>query len=165
MLVAVERVVVLGRGAAGKSTAAAQLGQLTRLPVLELDQHFWSADLAPTPPDAWAQVQCDLAAAKLWIMDGDLGPYDVLPARLARADTVLILDFGLARCAWRAARRSRERVDFWWWLLTWRHRSRTAVLRAVATYAQGADVHVRSPRQLRRFLAAVAARTHPSGLG
>ena len=41
---------------------------------------------------------------------------------LPRADTVLILDFSLTRCAWRALRRSRERADFWWWLLTWRHR-------------------------------------------
>jgi hypothetical protein len=32
-------------------------------------------------------------------MDGDLGPYDALAPRLTRADTVLILDFALMRCA------------------------------------------------------------------
>jgi hypothetical protein len=73
---------------------------------------------------------------------------------------VVILDFSLARCAWRALRRSRERADFWWWLLTWRHRSRRAVLQAVAVSAAQTDVHLlRSPRQLRQFLADVAA-TH-----
>lgn len=36
----VERVVVLGRGGAGKSTAAVELGCLTGLPVVELDKHF-----------------------------------------------------------------------------------------------------------------------------
>ena len=86
-------------------------------------------------------------------MDGDLGPYDVLAPRLQRADTVLVLDFGLLRCAWRAARRSRERADFWWWLLTWRRRSRPALLGAVTSHAAQADLHViRTSRQLRRLL-------------
>jgi hypothetical protein len=79
-------------------------------------------------------------------------------ARLRKADTVLILDFSLARCAWRAARRSRERADFWWWLLTWRHGSKPAVLGAVATFAAGANIHVvRTPAELRRFYSIVDA--------
>jgi hypothetical protein len=43
-------------------------------------------------------------------VDADYAP----AARLGEADTMVILDFSLARCAWRAARRSRERADFWW---------------------------------------------------
>lgn len=46
----VERVVVLGRSGAGKTTAAAQLGQLLGLAIVELDQYFWSANLTPMPP-------------------------------------------------------------------------------------------------------------------
>lgn len=53
-------------------------------------------------------------------MDGDLGPYDALEVRLKAADTVILLDFSILRCAWRALRRSRERWDFWRWLLTYR---------------------------------------------
>jgi hypothetical protein len=151
-----ERVVVLGRGGAGKSTAAVRLGQITGLPVIELDPHFWRQGLAPMPRDEWTQAQHELAASGRWVMDGDLGPYDAPAARLEQADTVLILDFSVARCAWRAARRSRERADFWWWLVTWRRRSRPVTLRAVATFAAGADVHVvRTPRELRRFLSSV----------
>jgi adenylate kinase family enzyme len=44
----VKRVVILGRGGSGKSTLAVHLGELTGLPVVELDQHFWQRDLAPT---------------------------------------------------------------------------------------------------------------------
>jgi hypothetical protein len=152
---------MLGRGAAGKSTAAVHLGRIAGLPVVELDEHFWRPGLAPTPQDEWTQVQQVLAASGRWIMDGDLGPYDAPAARLRTADTVLILDFSLARCAWRPARRSRERAGFWWWLLTWRHRSRAEVLHAVATFAAGADVHIlRTPGQLRRFLSIAGSKPH-----
>ena len=151
---------ILGRGGAGKSTAAVRLSRITGLPVVELDKRFWRSDLSATPPREWIRVQREMVAASQWIMDGDLGRHDAPGARLGRADTVLVLDFSLARCVWRAARRSRERADFWWWLLTWRRRSRPALLRTVATYAPSADVHIlRTPRDLRRFLSIVNAQT------
>lgn len=156
----VERVVVLGRGGAGKSTFAFQLSQVTGLPVIELDRHFWSDDLVPLPVEAWVHVQEQLAASDRWIMDGDLGPNDAPAARQCRADTVVVLDLSLARCGWRAARRSRERVDFWWWLLTWRWRGRSRVLDAVDAHAPLADLRVlRSPSQMRRFFATARTAT------
>lgn len=147
-----QRVVILGRGGAGKSTAATRLGLITGLPVLELDGYFWSPDLTPMPLQEWVETQQWLTASPRWIMDGDLGPFDSLDTRLAAADTVLVLDFALLRCAWRAANRSREHTDFWWWVLTWRRRSRPAVMAAVADHAASATVHVlRTPRALRQF--------------
>ena len=79
-MVAMERVVILGRGGAGKSTLAVALGAVTGLPVIELDKHFWGPGLEAMPPEKWATVQGELARADRWIMDGDLGPYDVLDA-------------------------------------------------------------------------------------
>ncbi len=153
-----DRVVILGRGGAGKSTLAVHLSEVTGLPVIELDRHFWSEDLSPLSVQAWAQVQEPLATADRWIMDGDLGPYDAPAPPLRRADTVVILDLSLPRCAWRAARRSKERADFWWWVTTWRWRSRSKVLEAVATHARQADLHyLRTPRQVTRFLATAAS--------
>lgn len=144
---------MLGRGGAGKTTAAKQLGRLLQVPVFELDEMFWCTDLAPTSPQRWASLQFELAVADRWVMDGDLGPYDVLEPRLARADTVVVLDFGLVRCLWRAARRSWERVDFWWWVITWRRRARPGLFVAVATYAPQADLHIVStPHELQRLL-------------
>jgi adenylate kinase family enzyme len=123
-----KRVVILGRGGAGKSTLAAELSKIAQLPLIELDKHFWSSDLKPMPPNEWIVVQNRLAQPTQWIMDGDLGKYDVLRARLAYADTILILDFSLARCAFRAIKRSRERLDFWLWLLSWRRKSKPQIL-------------------------------------
>jgi hypothetical protein len=157
--VGVERIVVLGPGGAGKSVLAAELGAKLGLTVIELDRLFWSPELEPLSPEAWTAVQTDLAAADGWIMDGDLGPYDVLAPRLRRADTVIVLDLPRWLCAWRAVRRSRQwRLDFWRWLLTWRRRYRPLILRSVAEHAPHAElVLLRSPRQLDELLGAVRA--------
>jgi hypothetical protein len=144
---------VIGPGAAGKSTLAVRLGEITGLPVIELDKLFWRPGLVATPHSEWAAVQHELASQESWIMDGDLGPYDVIDVRLEAADTVVFLDFSPVRCAWRAVRRSRERGDFWRWLFSYRRRSRPLLLRAIAVHASGADIHVlRTPRAVGRFL-------------
>ena len=97
-----ERVVILGRGAAGKSTLATRLGRIIGLRVIELDKVFWQPGLVATPHDKWAHIQQKLVDQDRWIMDGDLGPYDDVEVRLRAADTVILLDFSLIRCAWRA---------------------------------------------------------------
>ena len=151
-----KRVIIVGPGAAGKSTLAAGLGEMTGLPVIELDKHFWRPGLAATPRDQWAAVQRQLAARESWIMDGDLGPYDVLDIRMQAADTIVFLDFSPLRCAWRAIRRSKERPGFWRWLLTYRRRSRPLIRQAIAAHAGNARVHVlRTPRAVRQFVATI----------
>jgi hypothetical protein len=158
----VQRVVILGRGASGKSTLAGELGALTDLPVIHLDDIFWNSSLEPMATDAWAAAQDEFVRRRAWIAEGDLGPYDVLDVRLRAADTVVLLDFSLLRCAWRALRRSRERVDFWHWLWTYRRRWRPRVLAAVQAAAPRAEVHIlRTPHAARRFLAGV--RRGPDG--
>jgi adenylate kinase family enzyme len=152
-----KRVVIIGRGASGKSTFAKRLGEITGLPVVELDKVFWRPGLIATPPDEWVAAQELLGATKGWIMDGDLGQLDVVEPRLRAADTVIFLDFSFVRCAWRAIWRSLERVDFWWWVLAYRWQSRPALLKAIANYAPNAELYVfRDPGALKRFVDNVA---------
>lgn len=154
-----KRIVIIGRGAAGKSTLARRLGEITGLPVTEIDKVFWQAGLMATPREEWAAVQEKLVAGERWILEGDLGPYDAVEVRLRAADTILFLDFSLARCVWRALRRSRERADFWRWLLAYRYQSRPMLREAMAKHAPNAVVHVfRGPKAVERFVAEVAAR-------
>ena len=151
-----KRVVILGRGASGKSTLARRLGEITGLPVIELDKVFWGASLVAIPRDQWVVLQEKLVVEDGWIMDGDLGPYDAVEVRLRAADTIILLDFSLIRCAWRAIRRSRERADFWRWLLAYRFQSRPILMQAIASHAAFADLRVlRDPGALRRFVADV----------
>jgi adenylate kinase family enzyme len=152
-----KRVVILGPGASGKSTLAMELGEITGLPVIELDKVFWQPGLAATPRDEWVEVQRRLIEKDAWIMDGDLGPYDAVDVRLRAADTIIFLDFSLLRCAWRALRRSRERIDFWLWLLRYRRTSRPLLMAKIGQHASGATVHVlKGPEALRQFLSGVA---------
>jgi adenylate kinase family enzyme len=149
-----KHVVVLGRGGAGKSTFASRLGSATGLPVIELDKHFWSTDLSPTPKERWITVQHRLISEPAWILDGDLGPYDTLAVRLQATDTVVVLDFRLWRCAWRALRRSHENMAFWRWMIAYRRQSLPLVMAAIAKNANHADVHLlRTPHEVEQFLA------------
>ncbi|HXW91264.1 MAG TPA: hypothetical protein VEK33_12020 [Terriglobales bacterium] len=103
-----KRAVILGRGGSGKSTLAVKLGEITGLPVFELDKVFWQR-LEAMPRAEWVKTQQRLVEQENWIMDGDLGHYDAVEGRLRVADTIILLDFSLVRCAWRALRRGRER--------------------------------------------------------
>jgi hypothetical protein len=125
------------------------LGEITGLPVIELDKVFWRPGLVATPRDQWMVVQEQLVAEEKWIMDGDLGPYDVVEIRLRAADTILFLDFSLVRCA--------EGADFWRWLVTYRRQSTPNLMGAIAKHAIEAKLHVfRNPKALRSFVATVA---------
>lgn len=142
---------MLGPGAAGKSTFAVRLAEVSGLPAVELDKSFWGVDLAPLTPGEWVARQQVLIERPEWILDGDLGPYDVLDTRLGAADTVVVLALPLRVCLWRALRRSHERWDFWRWLLRWRRDSLPLLEKALAD--TGADVHfLRSQRDVEAFL-------------
>ena len=86
-----ERIMIIGCGGSGKTTLARQLGEITGLPVIHLDQIYWS-------PGNWehlengefdARLQTELDKPR-WIMDGNYNR--TLEVRLARADGVVYLD-------------------------------------------------------------------------
>src|SRR5262249_357455 len=71
-----------------------------------------------------------------------------------------LLDFSIARCAARALLRSRERLDFWAWLLAYKLKSRPALLRQIAAPAPHAALYrPKNPKALHPF---VGRLTHES---
>jgi adenylate kinase family enzyme len=149
----VKRVLIFGRGGSGKSTLARKMGQITGLPVIELDKLFWQTGLESMPRSEWVRKQHRLVQQEQWIMDGDLGQYDAPEVRLQAADTIILLDFSLVRCAWRALRRGRGRRGFWKWLITYRRRSLPVLMQAISKFAPHVELHlIRSPEELRQFI-------------
>jgi hypothetical protein len=148
-------VVILGRGGAGKSVTARQLGALTGLPVTELDALFWQDGATAADPAQWRRRQYELVRRDAWILDGDLGPYDTaLGDRLRAADTIIVLNYSIPRCAWRTLRRGRERADYWQWMRTYRRQSLPGIMRAIRRDAPRARLHVlHRPSMARRLLA------------
>lgn len=144
---------MLGNGASGKSRFSRELSEATGIPRTELDTIFWSSGPVAAPSERWCEIQRELANAIRWILDGDLGPNDALEVRLLRADTIVMFDLPTVVCAWRAVRRSRERLDFWRWLFTWRRQFRPKTFDAIKAYAPAAELlMVRSRADRNRVL-------------
>jgi TetR/AcrR family transcriptional regulator, fatty acid metabolism regulator protein len=148
------RVVVLGRGGAGKTVLSGRVAAAIGAPLVELDTLFWQqADLQPLSPGDWVRVQREHLSATRWVADGDLGPYDVVSVRLRAADAVVVLDYSLPRCVWRALRRSRERRDFWSWVFAYRRRYLPQLVAAIHEHASHASVQIlHNPRETSHWL-------------
>jgi adenylate kinase family enzyme len=99
-----ERVLVIGSPGAGKSTLAAEIARLSGLPLVHLDKEYWRAGWIEPDRREWAAHVQSIAARERWVMDGNYG--GTLVPRLARADTVVWLDFPVWLCLWRIVRRA-----------------------------------------------------------
>jgi adenylate kinase family enzyme len=146
------RIVVFGPGGAGKSTFSRQFAAATGAAWVEIDKIFLQPGLKPLPVQDWEALQEETFRSEDWIADGDLGPYDAVSVRLRHADAVLLLDAPPWRCVWRSIRRSRERIDYWRWLLTWQGRWRPTLLQAIATHHEVELLIVRSAADERKVL-------------
>lgn len=159
------RVLVVGSGGSGKSTFADALGRSTGLPVVHLDRHFWQPGWVPTPRDEWAAMQRAMVAEDEWILDGNYsGTIDV---RLARADTVILLDLGRWRCLWRMLTRTLRQLgkevtapgcpdrfewEFTRWVWSYPRRSRPRILAAIERGPDVAFYRLRMPAEVVGFL-------------
>jgi adenylate kinase family enzyme len=93
------RVVIVGCPGSGKSTLAARLGQRLGIPVLHLDWLFWRPEHQGDTARFRASLTAALAA-ETWISEGNLvvASFDL---RLARADTLIVLERPQWLCFWR----------------------------------------------------------------
>lgn len=161
------RVLIIGQPGAGKSTLGRQLARTTGLPLVHLDRHYWHPGWQDSEPAAWTATVDRLVAEPRWIIEGNYP--GTLPARLARADTVIHLDFPTWLCFARVVRRilsgqrpgelppgCPERFDreFLRYTLRYRQRHRARDMRPLAGFS-GTVHRFSSPGQLRAWLAAL----------
>lgn len=93
-----ERIVIIGCSGSGKSTLACQLGEKLNLPVVHLDRLFWKSGWQESTAEEFdAKLTLELEKSQ-WIMDGNFNR--TIPARLAKCDTVIYLDYNRFVCLW-----------------------------------------------------------------
>lgn len=162
-----QRVLVIGSPGSGKSTFAAELARRTGLPLIHLDQQFWNRGWVETPKDQWRAKVAELVEEDEWIIDGNYS--GSLATRLARADTVVDLEFPAWLCVWRILKRvasSWRRVrpdmaegcpeqfnlEFLVYTATFPFTARRRTNAKLAKFT-GTHIKLRSSAEARRFLA------------
>jgi adenylate kinase family enzyme len=172
------RICIVGIPGAGKSTLARQVGQVTGLPVVHLDQHYFEPNWKPRTADEWSRIEAQLLAGDAWIIDGAFATESALPL----ADTIVWLDLSRPRSMWRALRRNlrhrssappdfapgcEERFDIQFFQLLryiWRY-PRTSDLQSRLDGLDSTPViRLRSPRDTRRWMAQLRQLDGPSAL-
>ncbi|MFO6429657.1 topology modulation protein [Erythrobacter sp. W302b] len=156
------RVLVIGPCGSGKSTLARELAPLMRLPLVHMDQLGWQAGWVETEKAELHARLAEVVAQDAWLIEGNYG--STLAPRLARADTVIYLDFPIRLCLWRLAKRiithrDRSRPDmpegcperfdaaFFWYVMNWNTGPRVRTEAKLAGYS-GTVIRLRSPTAL-----------------
>lgn len=163
-----QRIMVIGCCGAGKSTLALQLHQLTGLPLVHLDQHYWKPGWVESDTTDWENRSRAMAAQQSWIIDGNYG--GTIDIRLEKADIIIFLDRSRWVCTYRILKRTlfsfgkeradmakecRERFDweFLVYTFTFWDRKRPALLKKLAGWKKKKQVvHLRSSREISDFL-------------
>ncbi len=104
------RIVVMGPTNSGKSTLAVALGNKLGIPALHIDlfRHLPNTDWEQRPDGAFADLHDAAIAGPEWVMEGNYTK--LLPQRLARATSIIVVDDHLWRRYWRYLRRTLGQV-------------------------------------------------------
>jgi len=103
-----QRVMIIGQPGSGKSTLARELGAITKLPVVHIDQIHYGPGWVERPGPEKDRLCAEVHARDRWIFEG--GRSSTWPERLARADTLIWLDVALVP---RTARVLVRSVRYW----------------------------------------------------
>jgi adenylate kinase family enzyme len=98
------RTVVIGNSGGGKSTLARRLASASKCNHVEIDGLLWQPGWELTPLEIYNAEHARLIAEERWIIDG-LGRFESIPARLARATDIVLVDMPSWVHFWLAAER------------------------------------------------------------
>ncbi len=166
-----KRIMIIGSAGSGKSSLARALGDITGLPVVHIDTLYWQPGWVMRPRDEISRLTIEAADQDEWIFEGNHS--ETMNYRASRADMLIFLDISTGRRLWRVVKRTlkhygRSRPDmakgcverFDWdflkWVAGYRKNGR---IRALAFLDKAVPHlvkhHLRSPREVERFLSRV----------
>lgn len=90
------RVAIVGSPGSGKSTLARKLRDLSGLPLYHLDMLWHLPDGSHVTREEFDAAHAELVSQERWIIDGTY--HRTLPARIERADAVILLDLPRETC-------------------------------------------------------------------
>jgi len=90
------RIMVVGNMATGKSTFAKKLQQKLGIDTIHLDALFFRPNCEFTPKEEWHEIVKSLAEKDNWIIDGNYP--NTLNIRAEKADTILIFNYSRWLC-------------------------------------------------------------------
>ena len=105
-----QRVYIMGTSGSGKSTLGRALSRKLNCDFIEIDAIYHQADWQSLPLDEFRSTVQERCAADRWVVDGNYSA--VRDLVLARADTIICLDYQRALVMGRLVRRT--------WLRWWR---------------------------------------------
>jgi len=171
------RIVVIGTSGSGKTTLARRLSDRLDLVHIELDELHWGPNWSEPPLEQFRARVAEAVSQEAWALDGNYSK--VRDIVWARADTIVWLDYSLPRIMGqllgRTLRRSLKQEELWagnqeslrtsffsrdsillWALTTYRRRRRNYPrLLAEPRHSHLQVVHLRSPREMERWLASL----------
>lgn len=169
-----KRIYIVGQSGSGKTTLAKKLSSQLDSPHIELDSIHWQANWTALDKNTFRERVTRLTRQDTWVIDGN---YSVVQdIVLARADTLIWLDYPLWRLFWqltpRTICRALSREEIWngnketwrgvlfskdslylWVLRTYRrNKQRYTKLQNNPDYRQLEFIRLRSPKELKVWL-------------
>ena len=162
-----KRIMVIGCSGSGKSTLSLRLHKLLDLPIFHLDQVYWKPGWIESERIEWIAAADKITAQSEWIIDGNYG--STMDARMARADTIVYLDFSTLKCLYRITKRiwqykgssrpdmtagcpERFDLEFYHYVLTFNLTRRKGLINKIKAIQNHKDVYVlRSNLEIENF--------------
>lgn len=170
-----QRIAIVGVTCSGKTTLARRLAQMYELAHIEMDALNWQPGWQPAPKEVFRGRVDAATSAPAWVTDGNYK--EARDLTWGRAQTLIWLDYPLPLTFWRLLRRTLLRIlkrEALWGgnRETWgnaffsrdslflyqikshgKHRRSYPEVAALPVYRHLTLVHLRSPAELRRWLA------------
>ena len=161
-----KRICIIGPSCAGKSTLAKKLGEKLHLPILHLDQisHIPGTNWAWRPRSVVQREHDEFIQKDEWIVDGQY--LRLLPQRIERADTVILLEVNRFVSVWRFFKRhfnggnwpgklenASDRFDFEmaWWIFYHQPRRWKEQIQIISNYPHVKKIPLKGFRAINKF--------------